>query len=491
MLLLDLFEARQITNEKLWVNPSAKKIITVPNRDHHTQMVYLKPEKFGLPKDLFTNHEYPMLPDWMDMPSEHTPFDPDVGKAMFDRGWVRVNVSENIIRSKPLIVEGLHADLHGTNLKVIAKALGYLNRNNYDIRSIIVAKGEDIEYNVEHIISEPERVKLFMRNGVIPRKRITEMDMMDISWASWWINPQMGDLISLENDGENSHWVYVEKYYMNMVAEVRAAKYILTNYNIWEDNDGFDKISKMIFDSGWVRAGYPYQKDMYLEGADDKTIWRAARKLVEELEYPEIEKVDIHNVTTDKAERLIGEDFDKYLKTGRIPRQRIVEGVGENLLYHGTLLYKATRILEVKALTRGRISRRYMKISPRDLKASKRNELAFSMSRDPNLNFADLGKGNAEIVFVFRRDVLANNFTIIPYDFAGTAQPHYIGVEPKEESEEQVLGKRIPVNSKTVAKIIIRPSAYGDDGNGAGTGGDLNLLRELAKENNIPIMEER
>lgn len=340
MLLLDLFEARQTTNEKLWVNPSAKKIITVPKRYHHTQMVYLKPEKFGLPKDLFANHKYPMMSDWMEMPSEYTPFDPDVGKAMFDRGWVRVNVDENIIRLKPLIVEGLHADLHGNDLKVIAKALGYLTRNNYDIRSIIIEKGNDIMATSEYIISEPKRIKLFMRNGVIPRKRIAET-------------------------------------------------------------------------------------------------------------------------------------------------------VGENLLYHGTLTYQATKILQVKALTRARLSHRTMKISPRDLKASKRNELAFSMTRDPNLNYAVHKKGLAEIVFVFRRDVLANNFTIIPFDFAGTHPKQAYTVFPKEESEEQVIGKRIPVDSKTVAKIIIRSIAYGDDGNGGGTGGDLNLLREMAKEANIPIVEEQ
>lgn len=476
MLLLDLFETTQLSKTvKLWVNGPEKKIIVVPTEYHHTQFVYMKPPKFGLSGKLFAGHTYPMNTSSLGR-MEAMPYDQVVGKEMFDRGWVRVNADNNEIDS-----------LHGNNLKIIAQALGHLKRNNYNTDLIIIGVGDDIDTDIEYILNDPKEIRLFMRNGVMPRKRINENAYSD--WKTWWLNPQVGDQLIPLSGKENNHWTYVKSHYMDMVADRRGARNLIDNHDLDEDNEAFYKLVDMVYNSGWVRVGRLTEKKMYISGSDEKSMWLATKRIMKELDFPEV-SIDLHNVETNEWVVLQDDTLYRYLKTRRIPKDRVTaagleESVGENLLYHGTLLYKATRILQDKVLNKARISRRHPKINPKDLKKSKREELGFSMSRDPNLNYSDGGKGNAEIIFVFRKDVLARNFVIRPFDFAGSATHNLAGwVEQREESEEIIYGSQdrpIPVNNRTVAKIIIRPLGYGENF------GDLDLLRQLAKEANIPV----
>lgn len=142
------------SHDKLWINPAKKQIIDVPADKHHTQLAYERPEKFALSGNLFKDHEYP-LED-----GKPTVFDKEVATAMFDSGWVRVNVDKN------------KANVHCTDLKQCHVALRVLKQRYNDIDEVHVDVGveitpEDRQYVLQNDEYGKGSLRTFMRTGKI------------------------------------------------------------------------------------------------------------------------------------------------------------------------------------------------------------------------------------------------------------------------------------------------------------------------------------
>jgi len=142
------------SHDKLWVNPEKKQIIDVPMDKHHTQFAYEHPEKFGLSGNLFRDHEYPLTDG-----GKPDQYDEKVAVAMFDAGWVRVNVDKT------------EAGIHCLDLRQCANTLRVLKQRYNDLDRAMIDLGPDITPMESYTLYNDEygkgNLRTFLRTGKI------------------------------------------------------------------------------------------------------------------------------------------------------------------------------------------------------------------------------------------------------------------------------------------------------------------------------------
>lgn len=80
-----------------------------------------------------------------------------------------------------------------------------------------------------------------------------------------------------------------------------------------------------------------------------------------------------------------------------------------------------------------------------------------SLTRDPNLWFAQGEKGRGNVTFVLDQNKIRQNFKLKPYDWlAHDESDGHDGWSPREESEERIFtDKPLPVNNSYVKEILL------------------------------------